>query len=906
MGRAARSDTAARASLQHAPDWVFDAAGVQGESGIAGSLSVAGSSRAAEHAVMVYGCLVARTSAIGGVAVKLTDEAENPVDRGAAALLLAKPNQGMVWSQYIRVLETYLTLYDALAIALVDVDGEAPELVPLSPAFIQPVMGVHVPTGTPVATAYDYSDPSTGMQKRYLPEQLIIHNGFNPYAPLAALSPLTVLTRTIKGELAAREQNLALFQNGSTPKGVLATDRPMTKEQADEVRSKWEDTHRGQERAHKTAVLWGGLKYQQLGLSPVEMDYLAGLKFLRTDYYMVFRVCPAMVHDMVGETGLSQGSSTDEQKAAWWEDVGLAELKLIQDLHAPIFEAVSRRRDGQPLSMWFDDNTIPALARHRLAKIEQFTKLVDKGYRPDDVNEFLALGLPAHPDNEGRVPFNLQVVGEERATHGSTVPPPAAPAEPASRVDLPALFDQILEAASRADSEKRRAAEQADSRIIATLEKDAAKKWSRFFIEQRGRVLKRLSTVARTDAVARAVGSDAANLVFSAFPRAEEDMALVARISPVVVNTLQTGWDQFNSRFDIKNPFEVENPAIQAAIERRMIQCKKVNDTTEEDLRKIFSDGFTEGLSVDQLGDKVAEYYSANAEGYDSARAQTAAATQTTGIVNDAELIAARDAGGLKKFWIAVDDAVTRPAHAAAAEGYGRDHAIGLDEKFVVDGEQMDSPGDSAGSAGNVCNCRCQLGFVRADVARSDSALFLVSRFDPGQPRDSTGRWTDTGDGGMKWSTPKGSTVELKGDRLFGPGPLAGGVKASDPASVHPQNADELKKKGLNPSDYVQLGGKNGPLFHKSDSDRLNEASKRAKTPKASDLATDRERLLGAVTNTYSPDNFPGSKGYHAYISAKKALETFDASHPEIFKAIREKHQQADKRLLEGKDVLGM
>lgn len=59
-------------------------------------------------------------------------------------------------------------------------------------------------------------------------------------------------------------------------------------------------------------------------------------------------------------------------------------------------------------------------------------------------------------------------------------------------------------------------------------------------------------------------------------------------------------------------------------------------------------------------------------------------------------------ASNLQKEWIAGLDGRTRDAHVAA-NGQRR----GMNEKFTVMGEQLNHPGDSAGSAGNIINCRC-------------------------------------------------------------------------------------------------------------------------------------------------------------------------------------------------------
>jgi hypothetical protein len=62
------------------------------------------------------------------------------------------------------------------------------------------------------------------------------------------------------------------------------------------------------------------------------------------------------------------------------------------------------------------------------------------------------------------------------------------------------------------------------------------------------------------------------------------------------------------------------------------------------------------------------------------------------------------------KEWLPTLDDRTRPAHAAM----NGQPPIPLNEKFVVDGELMDRPGDPSASPANVIACRCALGYTEA------------------------------------------------------------------------------------------------------------------------------------------------------------------------------------------------
>lgn len=62
-----------------------------------------------------------------------------------------------------------------------------------------------------------------------------------------------------------------------------------------------------------------------------------------------------------------------------------------------------------------------------------------------------------------------------------------------------------------------------------------------------------------------------------------------------------------------------------------------------------------------------------------------------------------------------------------------------------------------------------------------------------------------------------------------------------------------------------------------------------AQAKKMATLEGQREALASADYNTYSPENFPGSKRYNEHIVAEKALKAFDIAHPEIKAALQTK-----------------
>jgi HK97 family phage portal protein len=727
--------------------------------------------RPAEHLVWIYLGLMARADAVSQIPLRLSDAGDRIIDSGRLADLLASPNAMQDTVAYLATIEQWLALYNECVVAIVpDPRGGVLELIPLNPRWCKPVTAVHVPTGTRMVAGYEYADPSIGERVAFTRAEVIVMMRPGPYDATRALWPEIPGRRSLQTDILAQEQNLAIFKNGGMPDIVFETEQQWTKEQSDEFLERWQDRYGGVANAHKPGILYGGLKSKGLGLSPADLQFFEGRRMSRSEQIALIRVKPAMVILMEGETGLSQGSSTVEQYASWWRSVGLGELALIsaahqrdlvskfdwgtsaagremtrEELRAGREHKARQARHGVrspmvagKLSLWFDENEIEELAEERFKRVEAFSKLLGAGYRPDDMSDYLRLRLPPHTDNVGRVPFNLQPVSDSDATgqgREAHVKRSTRSSAPSDRVDdLLAGLDATLSRMGRESvaAERDGGAEVPArwkglravlDRFVAEREKAAARKWSRHFSEQRARVLDRFDELAgtSTERETRAVtldeaGNEEASILARIFPRGDEDMNLKALIGPLVTRQLEDGFGFFAGQDAPGVPvpgFDTADPRVMEAIDRRVIQASKVNATTESDLREIIRAGFAEGDTTAQLGMRIADYYR-DQVGEDKARPMTAAATQTTGIVNDGRMIAARSVGGLRKGWLHGGSREPRPAHLEAQARY-QAAPIGLEEKFTINGFAADAPGDASLPIGEVANCTCMVTFHRAE-----------------------------------------------------------------------------------------------------------------------------------------------------------------------------------------------
>ncbi|SRR6266851_871727 len=139
-------------------------------------------------------------------------------------------------------------------------------------------------------------------------------------------------------------------------------------------------------------------------------------------------------------------------------------------------------------------------------------------------------------------------------------------------------------------------------------------------------------------------------------------------------------------------------------------RSKLIADTTEADVLDAISRGMEDGEGTVAIARGIA-----GVTDLSSWRSELIARTETHAAANYASVESVRNAEdklGVKmlKAWSPTLDDRTRPAHAAM-EG---SEAIPMDDKFIVDGEEMDRPGDPAGSADNVISCRCLCVFEEA------------------------------------------------------------------------------------------------------------------------------------------------------------------------------------------------
>ncbi|MDR2790229.1 MAG: phage head morphogenesis protein [Campylobacteraceae bacterium] len=133
------------------------------------------------------------------------------------------------------------------------------------------------------------------------------------------------------------------------------------------------------------------------------------------------------------------------------------------------------------------------------------------------------------------------------------------------------------------------------------------------------------------------------------------------------------------------------------------VKVTEITYTTLKGIKDTVTKGIEEGLGSAQIAREIRK----NAPEISKIRSNTIARTETHQASNTANMQLMKEMANelgieMVKEWVSPHDERVRKTHENA-----NGQQVGMNEKFIVGGEELDYPGDPNGSAENVINCRC-------------------------------------------------------------------------------------------------------------------------------------------------------------------------------------------------------
>lgn len=139
-----------------------------------------------------------------------------------------------------------------------------------------------------------------------------------PSMSLDGLTGLSVLKQAKEGigvALAAQEFGARFFGNNARPGGVVEFPAGVTESQAREFLKKWREKHEGPAAYGKVAGLTGGIKYQNIGISNEDAEFLATRQFQIEDIARFYGVPLFLLQST--EKSTSWGSGMEQIQLAF-------------------------------------------------------------------------------------------------------------------------------------------------------------------------------------------------------------------------------------------------------------------------------------------------------------------------------------------------------------------------------------------------------------------------------------------------------------------------------------------------------------------------------------------------------------------------------------------------------------
>ena len=317
--------------------------------------------------MIVFRCvnLIARgMGSVPWLLYKKHGNTETEIEHHPLLTLLNCPTPQQAGSAFIESVISHLLLAgNAYIEAVKNSYGRVQELHTLRPDRIK-----IIPDRSGLVKAYEYGIGSHKKLYQIHPisgESPVLHiKLFHPLHDWYGLSPIEAAACSIDQHNAVSNHNLALLQNGGRPSGAFIIRPnvhcgPLTDQQRSQLRDDIQQLYEGSKNAGRIMMMEGDFAWQDMGLSPKDLDFIAGKSVSAREICQAFGVPPMLA----GISGDATFANYREARFHLWEDTILPLLDhLVAELNlwlAPMF--------GPDLRLGYDQDSIAALSPKREA-----------------------------------------------------------------------------------------------------------------------------------------------------------------------------------------------------------------------------------------------------------------------------------------------------------------------------------------------------------------------------------------------------------------------------------------------------------------------------------------------------------------------------------------------------------
>lgn len=275
--------------------------------------------------------------------------------------LLARPNNAMTRSEFIESIITYrLISGDAYVLAVTNHSCVPRELYLLRPDRVEIISREQ-------DVAYRYSVNEITHEfiaNDRAANHVILHlKNFHPLSDWYGLSTIEAASFSIEQHNQASSWNQAMLQNGARPSGALVVNHrdgrseSLSSQQYQRLKEQIDSFYSGNRNAGRPILLEGGLEWQEMSLTPKDMDFIESKNTSAREIALAFGVPP----QLIGIPGDNTYSNLSEARLALWEQTVIPQLEsIIAHLNAWLVPCF-----GHNLFLSYDKESISVLTEKR-------------------------------------------------------------------------------------------------------------------------------------------------------------------------------------------------------------------------------------------------------------------------------------------------------------------------------------------------------------------------------------------------------------------------------------------------------------------------------------------------------------------------------------------------------------
>jgi HK97 family phage portal protein len=251
------------------------------------------STQTAMQVSTVFGCVRVLSESVGMLPCKLFKQVDSlrqgAVDHKLYPLLTIAPNDYMSAQEFWELLIACLCLRGNFYAYKVKLYDDVHELLPIDPSAVKASLVDHKAV---------YEVTWKDGRKEDLTQEEIWHVRTLTLDGLNGLNPIAYAREAIGLSLATEEHGSRLFKNGAVTSGVLSTDKTLTDDAFNRLKTQFKDNYEGLTNAHKPMILEMGLDWKPISLNQEDSQFLETRKFQRAEICAIFRVPPHLVADL--------------------------------------------------------------------------------------------------------------------------------------------------------------------------------------------------------------------------------------------------------------------------------------------------------------------------------------------------------------------------------------------------------------------------------------------------------------------------------------------------------------------------------------------------------------------------------------------------------------------------------